>query len=268
MAQRRSKLQCRRRRSSDPTSLWLWCRLAAAAPIQTPPAPGASRCCQGNPGLRKKAPLPKAHCLSTLPPSPRGSPAVLLRGNEQRLCRNSAGTRSTASSRPAVPRQWVELELQLLASTTATAMPDRRFICDLHRSSCQRRILNPLREARDRTRNVMVPRGIHFRCATTGAPTMTSFKWRQGRRLNGSEISTRQRAAVLSTGCGDRCVRTTAGRVTGKRHKTYFLFFLPSFLFIFCSLGLNPQHMEAPRLGDESELQLPAHTTTTATPDP
>ena len=31
-------------------------------------------------------------------------------------------------------------------------------------------ILNPLREARDRTRNFMVPSWIRFRCATMGTP--------------------------------------------------------------------------------------------------
>lgn len=39
------------------------------------------------------------------------------------------------------------------------------------------------------------------------------------------------------------------------------------FVFIFCFLGLHPQHMEIRRLGVESELQLPAHTTATATWD-
>ena len=33
-------------------------------------------------------------------------------------------------------------------------------------------------------------------------------------------------------------------------------------------LGLRLQHMEIPRLGIQSELQLPAYTTATATPDP
>ena len=32
--------------------------------------------------------------------------------------------------------------------------------------------------------------------------------------------------------------------------------------------GPHPQHMEVPGLGDESELQLSAYTTATATPDP
>ena len=38
------------------------------------------------------------------------------------------------------------------------------------------------------------------------------------------------------------------------------------FFFAFCFLGLYPQHKEAPRLGAESELQLLAYTTATATP--
>ena len=59
-----------------------------------------------------------------------------------------------------VPRLGVKLELQLLAYTTATAMQDLSHICDLHRSSWQRRILNPLSEPRDQTCNLMVPSQI------------------------------------------------------------------------------------------------------------
>jgi len=44
--------------------------------------------------------------------------------------------------------------------TTATAMPDLSHICDLHHSSRQRQILNPLSKARDRTRNLIVPSQI------------------------------------------------------------------------------------------------------------
>ena len=40
------------------------------------------------------------------------------------------------------------------------------------------------------------------------------------------------------------------------------------FLIFFFFLGLHPQHMEVPRLGVESELQLPAYTTDTAMQDP
>ena len=49
----------------------------------------------------------------------------------------------------AVPRLGVELELQLLAYTTAIAMADLNLICDLHHSSQQHWILNPLSGARD-----------------------------------------------------------------------------------------------------------------------
>ena len=69
-----------------------------------------------------------------------------------------------------IPRLGVKLELQLLASTTATAMPDPSSVCTLHHSSQQRRILNPLSEARDQIRALMVARQVRFGCATTGTP--------------------------------------------------------------------------------------------------
>ena len=43
--------------------------------------------------------------------------------------------------------------------------------------------------------------------------------------------------------------------------------FLKFYLFIFF-LGLHPRHMEAPKLGVKSELQLPAYTTAIAISDP
>ena len=61
-----------------------------------------------------------------------------------------------------VPRLGVELEIQLPAYTIATAMPDLSCICNLHHSSGQRWILNPLSEARARTLNIMVPGQICF----------------------------------------------------------------------------------------------------------
>ena len=48
-----------------------------------------------------------------------------------------------------VPRLGIKLELQLLAYATATATPDLNCVCDLHHSSWQCWILNPLSEARD-----------------------------------------------------------------------------------------------------------------------
>ena len=64
--------------------------------------------------------------------------------------------------------QIVELELQLPAYTTATAMPDLSCIGDLHHSSQQHQIHNPLSEAKDQTRNLMAPSRICFRYATMG----------------------------------------------------------------------------------------------------
>uniref|UniRef100_A0A8D0ZUG5 Kazal-like domain-containing protein n=1 Tax=Sus scrofa TaxID=9823 RepID=A0A8D0ZUG5_PIG len=69
-----------------------------------------------------------------------------------------------------VPRPGVESELQLPAYATATATPDLSLICDLHHSSRQHRLLNPLSKARDQTCNLTVPSQIHFRCTTRGTP--------------------------------------------------------------------------------------------------
>ena len=53
---------------------------------------------------------------------------------------------------------------------TATATPDPSRICDLHWSSLQHRILNPLSEARERTCNLMVPSQICYHWAIMGTP--------------------------------------------------------------------------------------------------
>jgi len=74
-----------------------------------------------------------------------------------------------------VPRLGVQSELQLLAYTTATATQDLSHICDLHHSSWQRLILNPLSEARDRTQDLIIPSQIRFSCATTGTPDCFYF---------------------------------------------------------------------------------------------
>ena len=57
-----------------------------------------------------------------------------------------------------VPRVGVQLELPLLAYAKATATQDLSRICDLQ----QHRILNPLSEARDQTRTLMVPSQIRL----------------------------------------------------------------------------------------------------------
>ena len=69
-----------------------------------------------------------------------------------------------------VHRLRVELELQLPAYTTATATQDPSCVCDLHHSSQQHLILNPLSEARDWTCILMDPSQICFHCTPVGTP--------------------------------------------------------------------------------------------------
>ena len=74
-----------------------------------------------------------------------------------------------------IPRLGAESELQLLACTIATATQDPSRVCSLHPSSQQCQILNPLCRARDWTHNLMDTSQIHFHCATTGIPLLTSY---------------------------------------------------------------------------------------------
>ena len=74
-----------------------------------------------------------------------------------------------------VPRIGVELELQLLAYTTAIATWDPSYVCNLHHSSRQRWIPDPLNEARDGNRILMDTSRICFCCATMGTPTHKHF---------------------------------------------------------------------------------------------
>ena len=63
------------------------------------------------------------------------------------------------------------------ANATATATPDPNHVCDLPHSSYQHQILNPMREARDWTHNLMVPSQIRFHCAVTGTPFLHFLNW-------------------------------------------------------------------------------------------
>ena len=62
-----------------------------------------------------------------------------------------------------------------LAYTTATATPNQSCICDLHHSSWQCCIFNPLSKARDQTCVLMDISQIRFHWATTGTPENTHF---------------------------------------------------------------------------------------------
>ena len=62
-----------------------------------------------------------------------------------------------------IPGLGVESELSELLSLAyarATATRDPSHVCDLHHSSRQRQIVNPLSKGRDRTRDLMVPSRI------------------------------------------------------------------------------------------------------------
>ena len=61
-----------------------------------------------------------------------------------------------------VPRLRIKSELQLLASATATAMLDLSHVCDLHHSSKQCGIPNPLIEGRDPTQVLMVTSQVRY----------------------------------------------------------------------------------------------------------
>jgi len=74
-----------------------------------------------------------------------------------------------------VPRLGVKLELRLPAYTTATAIPDPSLVCNLHHSTRQRQILNPLSDARNQTHVLMDISQIRFRCATAGTLSSLVF---------------------------------------------------------------------------------------------
>ena len=67
-----------------------------------------------------------------------------------------------------VPRLGVESELHLSDCSTTTAMPDLRHIYDLHHSSWQCWIPNPLSKPRGRTRVLMDASQVCYHWASTG----------------------------------------------------------------------------------------------------
>ena len=56
--------------------------------------------------------------------------------------------------------------------------------------------------------------------------------------------------------------------VTQSRFILFIYLFIHSFIYLFIFLGLHLRHMEVPRLGVESEQQLPTYTTIIAAQDP
>ena len=112
------------------------------------------------PLLLPPTPSPQAFSLEGLarclhPPPATPLPSVFLDSPFLRLILPKASSNITAFLffplvwPVEVPRLGVESELQLPAYPTATATPDSKCICNLHRSLQQRWIPNLLSEARD-----------------------------------------------------------------------------------------------------------------------
>ena len=152
------ELWCRSQTWLRSCMLWLWRRSAAAAPIRPlawefPYAAGVALKKNSNSKKKKKNSSFYSYFIFYF--------FVFLGSHAQHM---------------EIPMLGVELELQLLAYTTATAMQDLSQVCDLHHSSWQCQILNPQSEARDWTCNLMVTSWICFLCATMGTPKIALFK--------------------------------------------------------------------------------------------
>ena len=74
-----------------------------------------------------------------------------------------------------IPRLGVELELQLPAYVTAEATPDPSHVCDIHHSSWQQWILNPLSKARDQTRDLTDSSRVRYHQAIMGTQVVLLF---------------------------------------------------------------------------------------------
>ena len=159
-------------------------------------------------------------------------------------------------------------ELQLSAYTTAATTSDLSHTRNLHHSSWQHQILNPLREARDRTRNLLVPSQICFCCAMTGTPGSRFFNsgiyWYFGLDNFGG--------VAVPTACGSswpsplqwqhQILNLRSHKGTAWAGQFFVLFCFALLLRV--TLG---RHREVPRPGVELELQLLVYTTAIAMQD-
>ena len=76
-----------------------------------------------------------------------------------------------------IPRLGVQSELQLPAYTIGIAMPNPSHVCDLHHSSQQLWILNPLGEAQDPLGVLMDTSPVCYSWATTGTLILLISFW-------------------------------------------------------------------------------------------
>jgi len=75
-----------------------------------------------------------------------------------------------------VARLGVKSELQLPVYARATATQDPSHVFDLHHSSWQRQILNPLSRARDQPCILVDPSQVCYRKVTKGSPNSHFLK--------------------------------------------------------------------------------------------
>ena len=146
--------------SLDPMLLWLSCRLAAADPIgplawELPYAAGAA--------LKRKKSKDKPTTLSFSIKEQSFSSQVFFIFWGPRLWHME------------FPRLGVQSELQVQAYATAVATWDPSCIFNLHHGLPQRRILEPLSEARHRTCILMDTSWVCYHRARTGPPSQVSF---------------------------------------------------------------------------------------------
>ena len=137
-------------------------------------------------------------------------------------------------------------------------MPDPSRICDLHHSSRQSQILNPLSEARDQICNLRVPSRIRFHCATTGTPNavITDMK-------NVSKVGWWMKRNVLQTTClvGPRfgnpelCPKSMDMDTHTQNH-SFILFLSHLIQWVYTALLIDLAHRIAyPQLGTEKPCQ-------------
>ena len=106
---------------------------------------------------------------------------------------------------------------------------------------------------------------VHYCCTTTGTPTFPFHR---------SDLNYKPRASQpVFAQLDQNHSHLLEGRVEGRLDPLYYSkkylhpFIQHPFFFFFFFLGPHPWHMEVPRLGVQSELQLPAYARATATRD-
>ena len=111
-----------------------------------------------------------------------------------------------------IPRLEIKSELQLPTYATATATGDLRCICDLHHSSRQHWILNPLSEARPTSSWILVGFSDHW--APTGTPKTSLLIHSKWNSLHLLTPNSQERSRSFKHNCF-WCVHEAEGRGKG-----------------------------------------------------